>query len=103
MRRLAYIALLLMACNQEPGLDSSIERCVLYAVFETGKSPVADVVCANGHMNSNSLRWLWLDGSMDTFDIVNNQWILDSVGWNARNNGCRAGISTRHCGGITER
>jgi len=78
MRRLAYIALLLMACNQEPGLDSSVDRCALYAVFETGKSPVADVVCANGHTNSNGLRWLWLDGSMDTFVMVNNQWTLDS-------------------------
>jgi hypothetical protein len=67
-----------MACNKEPDPSESLERCALYAVFETGKTPQADVVCADGDANSNGLRWLWSDGSMDAFVEANNHWTLDS-------------------------
>ena len=78
MRRLAYISLLLMACNKEPDSSISSDRCALYAVFETGKVPEADVVCANGDDNANRLRWLWPDGSMNPFVEDINHWTLDA-------------------------
>jgi len=78
MRRLAYITLLLMACNKEPDSSESSDRCALYAVFETGKTPQADVVCSDGDANSSGLKWLWPDGSMDAFVEANNHWTLDT-------------------------
>jgi len=67
-----------MACNKEPDPSESLERCALYAVFETGKTPQADVVCSDGDANSSALRWLWPDGSMDAFVETNNHWTLDT-------------------------
>jgi hypothetical protein len=79
MKKLLYIALLLSACKRQPE-DGDLEYpCALYAVFESGKTPEADVVCITNNADEfNRLDWLWSDGSSDAFVIANERWILES-------------------------
>lgn len=77
MRKLIYITLLFSSCTGAWEEESPTNPCALYAVFEAGQTPTADIVCAyTNTTEANRLEWLWTDGSSSPFVEFDNHWEL---------------------------